>query len=214
MNQHLNAATRKVAGNQAGASLIMVMIILTIVSMLGVAAIQISIMGERSARNDRDYQVAWQSAEAGLLDAETDISAIGSARSSVFTPNLNTSAFISGCGSSGNSRGLCTLVTPDAPVGTSTKTAWLLADLAGTTSTVTSAEYGQFTGRTFPTGTAGFQPSQRPRYVIELVPDNSGRDAVGRDLTNPEPQFVFRITSMGFGPRPDIQAVVQAIYRN
>ena len=214
MKHQCSLLVRAVGSKQSGASLIMVMIILTIVSMLGIAAIQISVMGERSARNDRDYQIAWQSAEAGLLDAETDISTATSSRSSVFSPTINTSAFVSGCGSSGNSQGLCTLVTPLTPVGSSTKTAWLLADLAGTTSTITSAEYGQFTGRTFATGSAGFQPSQKPRYVIELVPDNGGRDSVGRDLTNPEPQFVYRITSMGFGPRADIQAVIQAVYRN
>ena len=52
--------------HQGGASLIMVMIVLTIVSIIGVAGIQISLMSERGARNDRDQQIAWQAAEAGL----------------------------------------------------------------------------------------------------------------------------------------------------
>ncbi|MBC7719609.1 MAG: hypothetical protein H7Z77_07440, partial [Chitinophagaceae bacterium] len=49
---------------QQGASLIMVLIVLTVVSLLGVAGIQISMMSERGARNDRDQQIAWQAAEA------------------------------------------------------------------------------------------------------------------------------------------------------
>ena len=59
--------------NQRGLSLIVVMLILIVVSVLGVGGIQISMMGERSTRNERDMQVAWQGAEAGLIDAEFDI---------------------------------------------------------------------------------------------------------------------------------------------
>lgn len=40
-----------------GVSLIVVMVLLVVIAGLGFAAVQISLMGERSARNDRDYQV-------------------------------------------------------------------------------------------------------------------------------------------------------------
>ena len=53
-----------------GFSLIVVLIILVIVSMLGVAASQLVLQSERSARFDRDWQVAFQAAEAALMDAE------------------------------------------------------------------------------------------------------------------------------------------------
>jgi Tfp pilus assembly protein PilX len=55
------------------------LLLLVIVSILGVGAAQIATMGERSARNDRDMQVAWQSAEAALMDAEFDIHGPGTA---------------------------------------------------------------------------------------------------------------------------------------
>ena len=58
---------------QAGASLIIVLILLGVMMALGAGAVQLSMMGERSARNDRDYQVAWQASEAALVDAELDI---------------------------------------------------------------------------------------------------------------------------------------------
>ena len=61
------------ASGQRGASLIMVMLVLIIVSVLGVGAAQISLMSERGARNDRDMQMAVQSAEAALIDAEQDM---------------------------------------------------------------------------------------------------------------------------------------------
>ena len=64
---------------QHGVSLVVVLLLLVIVSMLGVASMQIATMGERGARNDRDQQLAWQSAEAALVDAEIDLAGPNSA---------------------------------------------------------------------------------------------------------------------------------------
>ncbi len=193
---------------QAGASLIVVMIILTVVSILGIAGIQISTMSERGARNDRDYQIAWQSAEAGLIDAEIDLYGPGtSSRRSVFTPQTSLSSFVNGCGTSGNSQGLCNMST-------SGKAAWLLPDFTLTGNSAPTTEYGTFTGQTFQAGSSGFQPAKKPRYVIEAIADSFGAGSASRDRSDPSPKFVFRVTSMGFGPRDDIQAVVQMVYRH
>lgn len=197
---HYSAAPK----GEKGASLIMVMIILTIVSMIGIAGIQISTMSERGARNDRDYQVAWQSAEAGLMDAENDLFGPGtSTRRDVFGPSTNLAVFVDGCGTSGASRGLCNLTQA-----ANDKPAWVTANFDLTGNAAPTAEYGQFTGGTFAAGGPGVQPARRPRYVIEAIPD-------GREVTSGEneKQYVFRVTSMGFGPRADIQAVVQMVYR-
>lgn len=192
---------------QAGASLIMVMIILTVVSMVGIAGIQISSMSERGARNDRDYQIAWQSAEAGLIDAEMDLFGPGaSTRRNVFTSQNGAISFVAGCGTSGNSQGLCSMSD-------SGKAAWLLPDFTLTGSSAPTTEYGTFTGQTFQAGPSGFQPSKKPRYVIEAIPDSFGPGSASRDQSE-SPQFVYRVTSMGFGPRDDIQAVVQMVFRN
>ncbi len=191
--------------NERGASLIMIMIILTIISILGIAGIKISMMSERGARNDRDQQIAWEAAEAALIDAEQDIfGPAASSRRSTFTPVTDAQAFVPGCGTSGNSRGLCATATSGSPV-------WLTAgfDFSDSSSDAPSTAYGTFTGHTFATGLIGVQPVQAPRYVIEPI-----RDPADRDLSNPSPQFVYRVTAMGFGPRKDIQAVVQMIYRN
>ena len=193
---------------QAGASLIMVMIILTVVSMVGIAGVQISTMSERGARNDRDYQIALQSAEAGLIDAEIDLNGPGSStRRDVFNSQNVAGYFAPGCGTSGDSRGLCTMSG-------SGKAAWLLPDFTLTGNSAPTTEYGTFTGQTFQAGASGFQPSKKPRYVIEAIPDSFGAGSGSRDLSGPSQQYVFRVTSMGFGPRDDIQAVVQMVYRN
>jgi type IV pilus assembly protein PilX len=190
------------ARSQHGVSLIIVLMLLVIVSILGAGAAQIALMGERGARNDRDMQVAWQAAEAALMDAEFDIHGPGTAsRQAVFTSMQNTNSFLPDCGDSGNSKGLCTL----APTG---KPAWLTVDFTAITGAKTAA-FGEFTGRTFQAGNTGIQPSQVPRYVIEPIEDPANRDLSGANTS-----YIYRVTSMGFGPRADIQGVAQIIYRD
>lgn len=205
--QPVNQSQRPKSKNHRhfGASLIAVMIILTIVSLLGVAAIQVSLLSERGARNDRDLQLAWQSAEAALSDAETDLWATNTSankRQSTFGPVTNLSAFATNCGTSTTNRGLCALVTSGKP-------AWLTADFTATGSSAPTVEYGTFTGAAFTAGGLGVQPAQKPRYVIEVIPDQGERDAGATDS-----KYVFRVTAMGFGPRTEIQAVLQMLYRN
>lgn len=194
----------KLNATQTGVSLIIVMIVLTVVSLLGIAGIQISSLGEKSARNDRDSQIAWQSAEAALLDAEFDIRAATSTRSALFaSENIDTSVFEEGCGSTGNNLGLCAAREVGQP-------AWLTVDFNETGAQSRTVPYGQFTNRVFAAGAIGTQPSRVPRYVIELVEDT----AAGADCASSSKKcFAYRVTAMGYGPRPEIQAVVQGLIR-
>lgn len=182
--------------SQSGASLIVVMMILIIVSLLGVGGAQIALMSERGARNDRDMQVAWQAAEAALVDAEFDMTdaSASTSRKTLFDGKSKT-GFVAGCGTSGNSTGLCDVTASGKP-------AWLTVNFANTASDAPTTALGTFTGRTYATGNVGVQPTQAPRYIIELLPDPFDNKSV-----------VYRVTAMGFGPRVDIQAVLQMIYR-
>lgn len=54
---------------QSGAALLIALVALTIVMLLGVASAQTALMNEKSSRNDRDRQLAFQAAEAALHDA-------------------------------------------------------------------------------------------------------------------------------------------------
>lgn len=193
---------------QSGISLMVVLILLIIVSLLGLGGIQLATMGERSARNDRDQQIAWQAAEAALVDAEFDIYSKGvitGTRNSVFMPATDTSQFVIGCGNSGNQKGLCAENVTGKP-------AWLTVDFLDTSSSAKTVAWGTFTGRSttnaYPTG-GGLKSAQAPRYVIEAIKDPSEVQTKG--LT--ESRYVYRVTAMGFGPRQDIQAVIQMIYR-
>lgn len=187
---------------QRGASLIMVLLILIIVSVLGAGGAQIAIMSERGARNDRDQQIAWQAAEAALVDAEIEMYGAGTATRRATFDSKNQVDFVNGCGTSGTALGLCALNTSGKP-------AWLLADFTLTGTGAMTVPLGLFTGRTFAAGVpgtiTGIQPSQVPRYVFEMIPDPIG------DRSNPT--YLYRVTAMGFGPRPDIQSIVQMVYR-
>ncbi|MGF6525519.1 pilus assembly PilX family protein [Variovorax sp. PvP013] len=187
---------------QRGLSLIVVLQLLLLVSILGIGAAQIATMNERGARNDRDAQSALQAADAGLADAIRDIDgpAGAVARADAFADGAGID-FVEGCGTGPRNRGLCVQKLAGKPV-------WQDVDFTDTTRT---AGFGDFTGRTFASGAGveqGVRPAMAPRYVVEAVDD---RELLG-DLSGPAPK-VYRITAMGFGPRRDIQAVVQALYR-
>ncbi|MEP6720200.1 MAG: PilX N-terminal domain-containing pilus assembly protein [Variovorax sp.] len=184
--------------------MIVVLLLLVIVSILGVGGAQIAAMAERGSRNDRDMQVAWQAAEAALMDAEYDVhgpNTASASRQAIFTGMKSTNDFVLNCGATGKSKGLCALVETGKP-------AWLTVDFTtANSSSPKSTEFGEFTGRSFAAGTTGIQPVRKPRYVVEPI-----RDPANRDRSSIS--YIYRVTSMGFGPRADIQAVAQTIYRD
>jgi type IV pilus assembly protein PilX len=197
---------------QGGASLIVVLLILIVVSILGVGGAQIAMLAERGARNDRDMQVAWQAAEAALQDAEFDIHGPGTGnRNAVLGSLQNTNMFDAQCGTNvtwgtTTTLGLCALAVSGG------KPAWQTVDFTVIGGNARTVEFGHFTGRSFAANNAttpnGIEPFQAPRYVIEPIPDPGERDLSSTS------KYVFRVTAMGFGPRKDIQAVTQIIYRN
>ena len=94
---------------QRGVTLVIVLMLLVIVTLLGVGAARIALLGERTTRNERDYQVAWQAAEAALMDAQFDIRGPNSYtgnRVALFTPD-DISKFVPGCNTAPEFRGLC-----------------------------------------------------------------------------------------------------------
>lgn len=220
-------AMRPAAAPQRGASLIMVMMILVVVSILGISAVQVSMMSERGARNDRDGQVSWQAAEAALVDAEYDIRQLPSksalSRSEIFGTNdigaagsanagqtvvnpVNLANFSADCSGTGDLVGLCLLPTDPA-----TKPAWLRY----LTLDAKTVGYGDKTGRLFPNAVdnnqTGVLSAKKPRYLVEAIRDN-GQPC--RDASVVCEKYVFRVTAIGYGPQERTQSVVQMIFRN
>ncbi|HEY4542730.1 MAG TPA: PilX N-terminal domain-containing pilus assembly protein [Noviherbaspirillum sp.] len=190
---------------QTGASLIVALMMLIAVMVLGAAAAQMALQGEKAARNERERQIAFQAAEAALLDAETDIEDAGdaaSSRSTLFAHD-STEGFVADCGSgkANPHLGLCLRAEGDKPV-------WLAVDFLDQSDQARTVPYGHFTGQAFQTG-QGVMPARLPRYVIELMPFNMpGGDATAEGIS-----YFYRITAVGFGTRESTQVVLQTFYR-
>ena len=194
------APVTQIAAHQRGFSLITTLILLVVVTMLGVAASQMVLMSERTARFDRDSQIAFQAAEAALIDAELDIqgpNTSGTQRMALFEAKSKIN-FVPDCGT-GSLRGLCeATLAPQKP-------AWFAVDFTDTSANARTAQFGEFTGRTFPVGTTGIRPEIAPRYIVEVIPDPAVSAATD--------DVLYRITAMGFGPRKETQVVLQVVFR-
>lgn len=178
------------------------MAILVVVSLLGTVAMDLALLGERSSRNERQLNSAWQGAQAALEDAELELThAPGSTRSAVFSRQGNP-LFVPGCGQQGWAKGLCSTAAGESvPV-------WLSLDL--TKNAARMAELGEFTGRSAQAATVAPPGFSKPRYLIEAMADPelfADRDP------RVAPGVVYRVTAVGFGASSDNAAVIQAVYR-
>lgn len=200
--------------SQRGMSLMMVLMMLIIITVLGVGAASLSLVNERSARNDRDSEVAFQAAEAALMDAEIDISGPNTSsnqRLCSFSDKDDISAFVPACGGAGGSQGLCTASASGAAP------AWLQVDFSVTDSSAKSVALGAFTGQTYmkaPTGGGSASTARLPRYVIEAIPDNGGYEADQlASASSGKKKFLYRVTAIGYGVRDETQIVLQSTVR-
>ncbi|HJV74276.1 MAG TPA: pilus assembly protein [Noviherbaspirillum sp.] len=189
--------------SERGASLIVLLLMLTAVLMLGMSAAYIALHGEKAARNDRDRQIALQAAEAALADAEQDLE--HSSRSHIFAQDKS-DGFVAGCngGQIGLYLGLCRRAGDGlAPV-------WLTVDFLSHDDNVT-VPYGRFTGRPFQSG-KGMLTARYPRYVIELMSHDLS-SKTDEDETKSNSVYFYRITAIGFGMRDSTRVVLQSYYR-
>jgi type IV pilus assembly protein PilX len=176
---------------QRGAALVTMLFLMLALLMMSLSSARAALAGAKSARYERDRQVAQAAAEAALLDAERDVDGAAgpsSPRTAIFTA-FDAAAFSEGCSGTGEKTGLCKL--------NATSPAWQAADLAGEG----GVEYGRFSGGVLPTG-AGTLPAAAPRYLIELLP-----------AAVPGTAPLFRITALGVGADPATVVVLQGYYR-
>ena len=205
--------TLKSVVKQRGFSLITTLILLIVVTVLGLAASRIVLMSEKTSRFDRDTQIAFQAAEAALVDAEIDIQGTKNAAGEYIATGLRmnkfnasdqtASAFPVGCGTGtgpgpDGKRGMCKQTVGTKPV-------WYDVDFTDDSTDAKTVKFGDFTGRQFAAGLTGIRPEMAPRYIIEVISDASP----SAKLTD----VLYRITAMGFGPRKETQVVLQVVFR-
>lgn len=193
---------------QRGSSLIVVLIMLSIIFVIGVVSVRLSLFGERSARNDLDRQVAFQAAEAALLDAELDMMGPNTASNSrvCLFDSLKPTVFIEGCGTD-TYAGMCLSTASPGEAWKAVKA--LYSSETGTASGNKTVQYGQFTGQTQPQGTGGL-PVKAARYTIEAV-RYAGTGDTSETFGSSTPEYAFLVTAMGFGSRAETRVMLQSL---
>lgn len=182
---------------QRGVTLVVSLLLLAAVLLLAASAAGVALMGEQSARAERDRQIALQAAEDALMDAELEIegrAAVVPERHALLgAPD----SFAPGCGS-GTALGLCARSAPGAAP------PWQAVDLA---EGAHSVALGSFTGTTMETG-EGLLPLRKPRYIVERLPYRPPGAEAGAD-----DGYLYRVTAVGFGSRAGTQVVLQSTWR-
>jgi type IV pilus assembly protein PilX len=203
------SARQNFVREQRGAALIVALIMLLIITVLGIAATQSSVLGGKAARNERDREIAFQAAQSGLRDAIRDIES--GPRRDFFSRNQGFIDVVNfdanGCTLTGNpvvngGPGLCINQLEGTPI-------FLTRNLADPGSNV-AVPFGQITGASFASRQSSPQsvtlPARPPVYVIEQIND--------QEQGQPPGLLAFRITALGFGVDESEQVLLQAVYRN
>ena len=172
---------------QHGAALAVSLILLLVLTLLGVAGMQSTIMEEKMAGNMRDKALAFQASESGLINGERH------------SQNLLSlaSPFVANC-----TGGLCVPSSSATPV-------WEGPNVNWTTATNT------FTyGGTVAATNLGLVNAQ-PQYIVELLPEPP--KGVGESLSTGKGAGVtveiFRVTSRGIGGSVNAPVMVQSVYK-
>ena len=179
-----------------GAALVCALVLMLAAMLVGISVSRIAFASIAAARAERERGLAYEAAEAALLDAERDIAALaagtGPARAAQFTP-AGAGGFVEGCGRAGSSRGLCLASSPPA---------WQAQDLADPGNPA-MVPYGHYTGANMATG-KGLLPAQPPAYLIERIAPPGAGASLGS---------FYRITAIGFGSQASLRVVLQSVYR-
>jgi len=208
MNPFTPSRPSRGCARQAGFSLLTAMIFLVVLSLLAVVAMRGVITGTRMATNTQDQNLAFQSAEAALRDAEADIAASGYGDASLFAADC--------------ANGLC---LPSAD-GVSVWVKLASADNAwqgAASASATSKTYGAVTS-----AAALPDPLRQPRYVIEYlgpVGDGGGgglaSGGAGYEVDGSGgKRHAYRVTAVGFGRienasgAPAARVVLQSLVEN
>lgn len=134
---------------EQGTVLIIVLMFLTILMLMASAAVSTGVSEERLARASRDYNIAFQAAEAALKDARSDLAGNGS-RNPVIIGSVG---FVAAC-----TNALCQKAAPGATEVWDVPANWANA-----------ATYAQYTyAQALPSSGPG-SVSQPPRYLIEWL---------------------------------------------
>ncbi len=177
---------------QQGAALLVALIMLLLITMIGVSSMQTTTLEEKMAANYRDYDIALQMAEMGMVAAEqyieNDVSVVGH-----FTSDCN--------------NGLCSARDYDDDYDRWNDPAYCSGDIFSAGCSKSAEVDGK---------TRNAAVAENPRCIIEKLTDlateedtlNQDNDSYGDKLSI----TVFRVTAYGTGGSPDTHVMLQTTY--
>lgn len=216
---------RQDLARQDGFVLVTALILMVVATILAMTAMGTNTLEEKMSGYMRDRQIAMQAAEAALRDGERDVQKqlVG----------ISEADFVSGCNTSATTmpsgrdlKGLCAVETDGSPIWLDLESSATLANNAhlergawvtgnDAASTGRSVRYGAKTGASefviFGSGSTAVKPARQPRYIVEAVPFLSGVRKTG--FGPAPPNFVYRVTAVGFGRRETTRVILQAVVR-
>lgn len=208
--------------SQQGMALIVVLGMLSVVFVIATISIRLTLLAERSARNDRDRQIAFQAAEAALADAEMDImgpNASANNRCGKISAEDITLFSTEGCGfnTADKTRGLCSSNAPTEA--TNYKPLYATVNFDVPDSDDGNRKYvnfGEFTGRSanFKTAAEGGMSFKAPRYIIEQISNYQSTvqttlNGITKKSVVKKPAFL--ITALGYGVSENTRVMLQAL---
>lgn len=176
---------------EQGVVMMVTLLILLVLTLLGTAGMKSTVLEEKMAGNYRDNNLAFQSAEAGLREAE---SFLDLTKNPVDGDYSDTGA---------NSPGLYNVVANTPP-------RWESVTWVGSQSFTETIEYG--TGHGNMPGAALHGVSEQSKYIIEEIancPGGNGALGFGKQVY---PCF-YRVTSRGIGGTTSSTVMVQSTYK-
>lgn len=192
--------------HQNGSVLLISLIMLLILTVIGIASISGVTMSEKMANSQRDYDVAFEMAEAALVEGEqwVDANDFG-----VDAADMQSSCTGTKCWKSDCTNGLCFNGT--YPVGSGK-----LCELTPPAKDVWKEKsYWDSKAKTYSLSVSGVE---KPRYLIEFICYTPKDPSSDQKIISQPPDYkdwvkFYRITALGFGTNPDTRVMLQSTYR-
>ena len=174
---------------ESGASLIVALLFLLVLTILGLAVMRATTVEVRIVGFEQDRNVAFEAAEAALRDAERDLAVNGIDTDSPWEPDCT-----------GGGGGLCRPGNNATPL-------WESIDWTDEN----SRPYGTQTGL----GAYPVNVSAAPRYIIEILPNLPppvGSSMVTGARASTTGGTAYRITAVGWGRNAETRTMLQSVF--
>ena len=209
----MNISRLRLRNNQ-GSTLIISLLFLMVTTLIATGVWRLAMQQESMTGSERDYQIAFEAAEAALRDAELDyfnVCAAGTVCAARTNPIVGLQSVGSQSGGDVPPDGTCStaglcLGKFQMHAGTKLyegKPDMTIVEGTATPTLGTRVTYGQFTRDPNDPSQKIANVAQQPNYVIEAICLGGASNASG---CNP----IFRVTAIGYGRRADTRVVLQS----